>query len=135
VGTQIVAGSVSRLTSSAELHRFKPGSVLVTAMTDPDWEPILRTAAAVITDQGGRTCHAAIVSRELGLPCVVGTGNATAVLQDGESVTVSCAEGDTGVVMEGILGFERHEQDVSQLPATRTRIYINATYTDNITTM
>jgi pyruvate,water dikinase len=125
VGTKIVAGSVTRLTSSAELHRFKPGSVLVTAMTDPDWEPILRTAAAVITDQGGRTCHAAIVSRELGLPCVVGTGNATAVLQDGESVTVSCAEGDTGVVMEGILGFERHEQDVSQLPATRTRVYVN----------
>ena len=125
VGTQIGVGPVARLTSSAELHRFKPGSVLVTAMTDPDWEPILRTASAVVTDQGGRTCHAAIVSRELGLPCVVGTGNGTALLRDGESVTVSCAEGETGLVMEGILGFERRELDVSELPRTRTHIYVN----------
>jgi len=125
VGTQIGAGPVARLTSSAELHRFKPGSVLVTAMTDPDWEPILRTASAVVTDQGGRTCHAAIVSRELGLPCVVGTGNGTALLHDGEPITVSCAEGETGLVMEGILGFERRELDVSELPRTRTHIYVN----------
>lgn len=125
VGTQIGVGPVARLTSSAELHRFKPGSVLVTAMTDPDWEPILRTASAVVTDQGGRTCHAAIVSRELGLPCVVGTGNGTALLRDGEPVTVSCAEGETGLVMEGILGFERRELDVSELPRTRTHIYVN----------
>jgi pyruvate,water dikinase len=125
VGTQIGAGPVSRLDSAADLQRFKPGSVLVTAMTDPDWEPILRSAAAVVTDQGGRTCHAAIVSRELGLPCVVGTGNATALLQDGEPVTVSCADGEIGTVMEGFLGFERNEVDVSNLPATRTRIYVN----------
>ncbi len=125
VGTQIGAGPVARLTSSAELHRFQPGSVLVTAMTDPDWEPILRTASAVVTDQGGRTCHAAIVSRELGLPCVVGTGNGTALLRDGEPVTVSCAEGETGVVMEGILGFDRQEVDVTDLPRTRTHIYVN----------
>jgi pyruvate,water dikinase len=125
VGTQIGVGPVARLTSSAELHRFKPGSVLVTAMTDPDWEPILRTASAVVTDQGGRTCHAAIVSRELGLPCVVGTGNGTALLRDGEPITVSCAEGETGLVMEGILGFERRELDVSELPRTRTHIYVN----------
>ena len=125
VGTQIGAGPVARLTSAAELHRFQPGSVLVTAMTDPDWEPILRTASAVVTDHGGRTCHAAIVSRELGLPCVVGTGNGTALLRDGDPVTVSCAEGETGVVMEGILGFDRSELDVSDLPRTRTQIYVN----------
>ena len=101
VGTQIGAGPVVRLDSAAEMHRFRPGSVLVTAMTDPDWEPILKHAAAIVTDRGGRTCHAAIVSRELGIPCVVGTGNATVALRDGQPVTVSCAEGETGLVMDG----------------------------------
>jgi pyruvate, water dikinase len=125
VGNQIGAGPVARLQSSAELARFKPGSVLVTGMTDPDWEPILKTAAAVVTDRGGRTCHAAIVSRELGLPCVVGTGNGTAVLRDGEPVTVICAEGERGLVMEGILAFEKQELEVGDLPPTRTRIYAN----------
>jgi len=125
VGTKIGAGAVVRLDRAADMQRFQPGSVLVTAMTDPDWEPILKRAAAVVTDQGGRTCHAAIVSRELGIPCVIGTGNATAVLREGEPVTVSCAEGETGVVMEGILPFERNELDVRELPTTRTRIYLN----------
>lgn len=125
VGTQIGAGTVSRLDSAAELHRFKPGSVLVTAMTDPDWEPILKNASAIVTDRGGRTCHAAIVSRELGIPCVVGTGHGTAVLQEGQPATVSCAEGETGVVMEGVLSFDREEIEVGDLPPTRTKIFAN----------
>jgi pyruvate,water dikinase len=125
VGTQIGAGPVVRLDHSSQMREFRPGSVLVTGMTDPDWEPIMRIAAAIVTDRGGRTCHAAIVSRELGIPCVVGTGNATAVLAAGDPVTVSCAEGETGVVMEGILGFERSEVDARDVPATRTRILVN----------
>jgi pyruvate,water dikinase len=99
--------------------------VLVTGMTDPDWEPIMKTAAAIVTDRGGRTCHAAIVSRELGVPCVVGTGNATAVLRPGEPITVTCAEGETGLVMDGLLPFERTELDAKEIPDTRTRIYVN----------
>jgi pyruvate,water dikinase len=125
VGTQIGAGPVARLASAAEMSRFQPGQVLVTAMTDPDWEPILKRAAGIVTDRGGRTCHAAIVSRELGIPCVIGTGNATALLHDGQPVTVSCAEGETGLVMEGELPFARHELRLDELPATRTKIYVN----------
>ena len=125
VGTQIGSGPVARLDHASEMHRFRPGSVLVTAMTDPDWEPILKTAAAIVTDRGGRTCHAAIVSRELGIPCVVGTGNATAVLHAGEPVTVSCAEGETGLVMDGLLAFERNEVDAREVPETHTRILVN----------
>jgi pyruvate,water dikinase len=125
VGTQVGAGPVARLDHSAQMSLFAPGSVLVTGMTDPDWEPIMKAASAIVTDRGGRTCHAAIVSRELGIPCVVGAGNATAVLKAGEPVTVSCAEGETGLVFEGILPFERSEVDARDLPATRTRIYVN----------
>ena len=125
VGTQIGAGPVARLDHSAQMSSFQPGSVLVTGMTDPDWEPIMKLAAAIVTDRGGRTCHAAIVSRELGIPCVVGAGNATAVLRAGEPVTVSCAEGETGVVMDGILAFEKSEVDARDLPATRTKILVN----------
>jgi pyruvate,water dikinase len=125
VGMQIGAGPVVRLDHVSELHEFQPGSVLVTGMTDPDWEPILKHAAAIVTDRGGRTCHAAIISRELGIPCVVGTGNGTALLRGGEAVTVSCAEGETGLVMEGVLGFERSELDVKDLPKLRTQVLIN----------
>jgi pyruvate,water dikinase len=125
VGAQIGAGPVARLDHASQMQDFQPGSVLVTGMTDPDWEPIMRNAAAIVTDRGGRTCHAAIVSRELGIPCVVGAGNATAVLQPGEPITVSCADGETGVVMDGILDFERKEVDAKELPDTRTRIYVN----------
>ncbi len=125
VGTQIGAGPVARLDSASELHRFQPGSVLVTGMTDPDWEPILKNASAIVTDRGGRTCHAAIVSRELGIPCVVGAGNATTELKHGDPVTVSCAEGETGLVMEGILAFDRTETRIDTLPETRTKIYVN----------
>ena len=125
VGTQIGAGPVVRLDSSAQLHEFTPGSVRVTGMTDPDWEPIMRHAAAIVTDRGGRTCHAAIVSRELGIPCVVGAGDATTALATGDPVTVSCAEGETGLVMEGILPFERVEFDLKEIPRTRSNIYLN----------
>ncbi|RIL08240.1 MAG: phosphoenolpyruvate synthase [Proteobacteria bacterium] len=125
VGTQIGAGPVSRLDHASQMTSFEPGSVLVTGMTDPDWEPIMRTAAAIVTDRGGRTCHAAIVSRELGIPCVVGAGNATAVLQPGEPVTVSCADGETGRVFDGVLAFERSEVDAREIPPTRTQILVN----------
>ncbi len=125
VGTQIGAGPVARLDHSSQMVSFQAGSVLVTGMTDPDWEPIMKLASAIVTDRGGRTCHAAIVSRELGIPCVVGAGNATTVLQAGEPVTVSCAEGETGIVMDGLVAFERSEVDVRDVPATRTKIFIN----------
>ena len=125
VGTQIGAGPVARLDHASQMASFQPGSVLVTGMTDPDWEPIMKVASAIVTDRGGRTCHAAIVSRELGIPCVVGSGNATAVLRAGEPVTVSCAEGETGVVMDGLVAFERSEVDVRDVPPTRTQIFIN----------
>jgi pyruvate,water dikinase len=125
VGTQIGAGTVARLARAAEMHRFQAGQVLVTAMTDPDWEPILKHASAIVTDRGGRTCHAAIVSRELGIPCVIGTGNGTTLLRDGQAVTVSCAEGETGLVMEGELPFSRRELRLDELPPTRTKIYVN----------
>jgi pyruvate,water dikinase len=125
VGTQIGAGPVARLDHASQLHRFAAGSVLVTGMTDPDWEPVMKHAAAIVTDRGGRTCHAAIVSRELGIPCVVGSGNATTLLATGEPVTVSCAEGETGLVMEGSLRYERTELDVEDVPRTRTGINLN----------
>ncbi len=105
IGQKIGAGAVRVIASPAEMERVQPGDVLVTDMTDPDWEPVMKRAAAIVTNRGGRTCHAAIVARELGIPAVVGTGDATAVLQDGEAVTVSCAEGDTGLVYAGRLRF------------------------------
>jgi pyruvate,water dikinase len=125
VGTQIGAGPVVCLARAAQAHGLAPGSVLVTEMTDPDWEPILKHAAAIVTDRGGRTCHAAIVARELGIPCVVGTGDATSRLAAGQAVTVVCSEGETGLVMEGALRFEKQVVDASALPATRTQILVN----------
>jgi pyruvate,water dikinase len=126
VGTQIGAGPVVKVERSKLARALPTGSVLVTEMTDPDWEPILRNAAAIVTDRGGRTCHAAIVARELGIPCVVGTGDATSRLAQGEPVTVACSEGETGLVMAGLLRFERQELDARELPATKTRILVNA---------
>lgn len=105
IGQKIGAGTVRVVASPAEMHRVEPGDVLVADMTDPDWEPVMKRAAAIVTDRGGRTCHAAIVARELGIPAVVGCGDATTVLQEGETVTVSCAEGDTGFVYAGRLRF------------------------------
>ncbi|HWA74009.1 MAG TPA: phosphoenolpyruvate synthase [Polyangiaceae bacterium] len=125
VGGKVGFGRVRVIRSSAELSTFQAGEVLVAPMTDPDWEPILKRAAAVVTDQGGRTCHAAIVSRELGLPCVVGAGDATHTLHEGALVTVSCAEGDEGRVYEGHLRFERREIDPATLPHPRVPVMLN----------
>jgi len=125
IGAAIAAGPVCRLRNAGDIGKFKDGGVLVTGMTDPDWVPIMKRAAAIVTDHGGRTSHAAIVSRELGLPAVVGTGNATEVLADGQLVTVSCAEGDEGFVYSGIADFETHEIAIEDIPSTRTAIMLN----------
>lgn len=125
VGEKIGAGPV-RVTKGVEaLQAFQPGEVLVTDMTDPDWEPTMKMAAAIITNRGGRTCHAAIVSREIGVPCVVGTENATAVLHDGQEVTVSCAEGEVGSVYDGVLPFTRETRDIEHSPRPQTKIMLN----------
>lgn len=125
VGDSIATGTVCRLASAADIDRFTDGAVLVTAMTDPDWVPIMKRAAAIVTDQGGRTSHAAIVSRELGLTAIVGAGDATAVLKNGMDVTVSCAEGEAGHVYAGIGDIEVREIDLGEIPATRTRVMLN----------
>ncbi len=125
VGSAIAAGPAFVLTDLEQAKRFEAGGVLVTGATDPDWEPIMEQAAAVVTDHGGRTSHAAIVSRELGVPAVIGTGDATDALDDGSTVTVSCAEGDTGRVYDGELEYEAKEIDPSQMPDTRTKVSMN----------
>jgi pyruvate,water dikinase len=125
VGASVASGEARVVRSPADLPSFREGEVLVARMTDPDWEPVLKRAAAVVTDEGGRTCHAAIVSRELGIPCVVGTGTATALLADGQVVTVSCAEGETGRVYEGVVAFERTELDPATLPKPRVPLMLN----------
>lgn len=125
VGQAVAAGRVCKLDSAAEIGRFKDQAILVTSMTDPDWVPIMKRAAAIVTDHGGRTSHAAIVSRELGLPAVVGAGDATRVLRDGQKVTVSCAEGDEGFVYDGIADFTVEDVSVEDIPATRTKVMLN----------
>jgi pyruvate,water dikinase len=125
VGERIGQGKVRLIADARHLSDFQPGEVLVADKTDPDWEPAMKKAAAIITNRGGRTCHAAIVSRELGLPAVVGTGNATERLQDGQPVTVSCAEGDEGRVYAGLLKFETSRIDLRSLPRPRTKIMMN----------
>jgi pyruvate,water dikinase len=124
IGEAIAVGKVNLIKSADDIDQFKDGSLLVTEMTDPDWVPIMRRSAGIITDYGGRTCHAAIVSRELGIPAVVGTGEATKVLKDGQEITLSCAEGDQGYVYDGILAFE--ESHVSlDVPKTKTQVMLN----------
>ena len=125
VGGKIAAGPVHVIHSAAELGEFREGEVLVTDRTDPDWEPIMKKAAAIVTDTGGRTCHAAIVSRELGLPAIVGTENGTGVLGDGTEVTVSCSEGETGIVYEGRLEFEVERTALVAGHRPRTKILLN----------
>lgn len=125
IGGGVVAGPVCLIRDPREIERFVPGTVLVTGTTNPDWVPIMKRAAAIITDRGGRTSHAAIVSRELGLPAVVGTGTATDVLRDGQEVTVSCAEGDEGFVYDGIAEVTTEAVDIAAVPATRTDIMLN----------
>jgi len=125
IGDSISSGKVLRLESPGEIDRFEDGAVLVTGMTDPDWVPIMKKASAIVTDHGGRTSHAAIVSREMGLTAIVGTGDATSVLEDGQDVTVSCAEGDEGVVYAGVLDFETREVALDDVPETRTEVMVN----------
>ena len=125
VGAKIGTGRVRVIESPDQLDQFHAGEILVARMTDPDWEPVLKRTAAVVTDEGGRTCHAAIVSRELGIPCVVATGNATRVLRTGQEVTVSCAAGDEGQVFEGRLPFERQELDPATLPPPPVPLSLN----------
>lgn len=129
VGDKIGSGRVNILYSldkrMIDGHEFNAGDVLVTDMTDPDWEPIMKKAAAIITNKGGRTCHAAIVARELGVPAIVGCGNATELLVNGQEITVSCGEGSVGVVYEGAVSFNTLVTDIEQLPVTRTPIMLN----------
>ena len=125
VGDGIAAGPVCRIKSPREIGKFKEGSILVAEMTDPDWVPIMKKARGIITDHGGRTCHAAIVSRELGIPAVVGTGKATHLLKNGQSVTLSCAEGLQGEVFQGELAFEEKEIRLDQMADTKTQILMN----------
>ncbi len=125
IGQRIGAGPVHVLQSVDAMHEFVPGEVLVAEMTDPDWEPIMKRAAAIVTNRGGRTCHAAIIARELGIPAVVGTGSATRDLTDGRPVTVSCAEGDTGFVYDGILGFTVESTELAEMPDIPVKIMMN----------
>ncbi|SFF33093.1 phosphoenolpyruvate synthase [Fontimonas thermophila] len=125
IGQKIGAGPVRILTSIEQMNRVRPGDVLVTDMTDPDWEPIMKRASAIVTNRGGRTCHAAIIARELGIPAVVGCGNATQVLEDGVEVTVSCAEGDTGHVYAGNVDYTVDEVALDKMPEIPVKIMMN----------
>jgi pyruvate,water dikinase len=131
VGERIGAGPARVVRARADLVRFQPGEVLVAPMTDPDWEPVMKRAAAIVTDRGGRTCHAAIVSRELGVPCVVGTEHATARIAEGETVTVSCANGETGLVYRGVLPFTRRRVERGAMPRPATRVMLNVANPDH----
>ena len=125
VGSKIGAGSVRVLNSAKNINSFKKGEVLVTQITDPDWEPIMKIANAIITDKGGRTSHAAIVSRELGIPCIVGSNNATKVLKNGQGVTVDSSSGQVGKVYDGILPFKINEHHLDSMPKIKTKIMVN----------
>lgn len=125
IGSRIGQGTARLIKSVDQMHAVQPGDVLVTDMTDPDWEPIMKRASAIVTNRGGRTCHAAIIAREMGIPAVVGCGNATALITDGADVTVSCAEGDTGRVYEGLLPFEHQTADTGNLPDLPLKIMMN----------
>ena len=125
IGQRIGAGPARVVGHAREMARVQPGDVLVSDMTDPDWEPVMKRAAAIVTNRGGRTCHAAIIARELGIPDVVGCGDATARIRDGDAVTVSCAEGDTGIVYQGRLDFEQQQIELDALPEPPVRIMMN----------
>ncbi len=125
IGQRIGAGPVKVIHDVSEMDKVQPGDVLVSDMTDPDWEPVMKRASAIVTNRGGRTCHAAIIARELGIPAVVGCGNATQVLKDGMGVTVSCAEGDTGFIFEGELGFDIRQNSVDAMPELPFKIMMN----------
>ncbi|HEX4648321.1 MAG TPA: phosphoenolpyruvate synthase, partial [Steroidobacteraceae bacterium] len=122
IGQRIGAGVARVIRNAAEMARVQNGEVLVADMTDPDWEPVMKRAAAIVTNRGGRTCHAAIIARELGVPAVVGCGDATSTIREAQQVTVSCAEGDTGYVYEGLLSFERQQIELDTLPKIPVKI-------------
>jgi pyruvate,water dikinase len=125
IGHRIGAGVARVITSASEMNRVQAGDVLISDMTDPDWEPVMKRAAAIVTNRGGRTCHAAIIARELGIPAVVGTGNATRSIEDGDAVTVCCAEGDTGTVYAGQHDFDHSELELDSLPDVPVKIMMN----------
>lgn len=125
IGQKIGQGVVKVLSDLDEMSKVREGDVLVTDMTDPDWEPVMKRASAIVTNRGGRTCHAAIIARELGIPAVVGSNNATKVLKDGQEVTISCAEGDVGFVYEGIVPFERKEINLDTMPSLPFKVMMN----------
>ena len=125
IGDAVVAGKVCVIESARDIDRFVDGAILVAGMTDPDWVPIMQRAVALVTDHGGRTSHAAIVSRELGLPAIIGTGNATEILHDEQEITVSCAEGDEGFVYAGTADYDVEELDLDHVPATHTKVMLN----------
>ncbi len=125
VGQKIATGKARVILESSHMNELQQGEVLVTDITDPDWEPVMKIASAIVTNRGGRTCHAAIIARELGIPAVVGTGDTTQTLTTGQTVTVSCAEGDTGLVYEGIQEFEVEKVDLSKLGKPKTKIMLN----------
>ncbi|BCT93806.1 phosphoenolpyruvate synthase [Lysobacter helvus] len=130
IGQKIGAGVARVVRSLDDMNRVQPGDVLVADMTDPDWEPVMKRAAAIVTNRGGRTCHAAIIARELGVPAVVGTGNALDLIKDGSEVTVSCAEGDTGFIYDGNLPFERTTTDLANMPPAPLKIMMNVANPD-----
>jgi pyruvate,water dikinase len=136
VGDKIGQGKIQKMYSldgrdgSFDGSAFRKGDILVTEMTDPDWEPIMKKASAIVTNKGGRTCHAAIVAREMGVPAIVGTGNATELLRNGEDMTVSCAEGDVGVIYEGLIPFQLEKTELDNLPKTKTPIMLNVASPD-----
>jgi pyruvate,water dikinase len=125
IGQRIGAGTARIIAHAREMSRVQPGDVLVSDMTDPDWEPVMKRAAAIVTNRGGRTCHAAIIARELGIPAVVGCGDATTAIKDGDAVTINCSEGDTGVVYEGRLDFDLQQIELDALPELPVRIMMN----------
>ena len=125
VGEAIGAGKARLILDAHRMSEFQSGEILVTDKTDPDWEPVMKKASAIVTNQGGRTCHAAIIARELGIPAIVGTENATGVLKTGQDITVSCAEGEIGFVYEGVLPFEVSELALDQIPKPQTQILMN----------
>src|SRR5690606_13224724 len=125
IGQRIGAGPARVIRDVKEMARVQSGDVLVADMTDPDWEPVMKRAAAIVTNRGGRTCHAAIIARELGIPAVVGCGEATERIREGQDVTVSCAEGETGYVYDGQLEFERTQIELDSLPPLPVKIMLN----------
>ncbi len=125
IGQRIGSGTARVVRSLADMSRVQPGDVLVADMTDPDWEPVMKRSAAIVTNRGGRTCHAAIIARELGVPAVVGTGSGLDTIEDGQIVTISCAEGDTGFIYDGALPFERHTADLEHMPPAPLKVMMN----------